>query len=417
MTGISHKTAEVELREKVSFPPDILVKVLRDLISLRGVSECVVLSTCNRTEFYTVFCEPVKKVRKTIEEYILSITGQNPSIFNSFYHLQGIEVIEHLFMVTCGLDSMILGEPQIFGQVKTAYSIACDNKCTGSALNRLFHHAFKVGKLIRNTTSVGEGAVSVSYAAVELARKVFGNLNGRSVLLVGAGKIGELCARQLVNSGVERLYISNRTPLRATDLAGKLAGEAIPFSEIPGMSSVVDIIITSVASCKPVIDTGDFMPFMKKRTGEPLVLIDLGVPRNIEPDASDTGSIVLYNIDDLENVIFGNRDKRRSEAEKAKKLIRNEVKEFHSWLSERNVIPVIQNLRERCESIRLAELKKVKNRMDSEAFYTLDLVTRRIVRKILHNPTITMRAAASDRSRERLLKSVHELFIKEKDDQ
>ncbi|MCE5249839.1 glutamyl-tRNA reductase [bacterium] len=416
MTGISHKTAEVELREKVSISPDSLGAVLKGLKSIRGVSECVVLSTCNRTELYTVLSEPVKKVRGLIERYILSVTGQEPSMLDRFYRFQGMEVVEHLFMVTCGLDSMIIGEPQIFGQVKNAYSAACDHLCTGPVFNRLFHHTFRVGKLARNTTSIGEGAVSVSYAAVELARKVFGTLDGRSVLLVGAGKIGELCARQLVNSGVERLYVSNRTALRAADLAGRVAGETIPFDKIAPMSSSVDIILSSVASCSPVMKTSDFLTYMQARKNSPLFIIDLGVPRNVEPDASDTDRIVLYNIDDLEDVIFGNRDKRKSEAEKAKKLIVKEVEEFRSWLSERTVIPVIQRLRERCESIRQEELDKVRNRINPEAFKTLDLVTRRVVRKILHNPTITMRAAASESSRERLVNSVRELFIDEKNE-
>ncbi|MFC1509045.1 glutamyl-tRNA reductase [Candidatus Omnitrophota bacterium] len=411
LTGISHKTADVELREKVSFSPDKIADALSGVRSIRGVSECVILSTCNRTELYTVLTKPSEKLFGAIEQFIQEFSGVGEDISGFFYRFHDSDVIEHLFRVCCGLDSMILGEPQIFGQVKNAYSAAIDYKCTGTATNRLFHHAFQVGKLIRNSTSIGKGAVSISYAAVELARKIFCNLDGLSALLVGTGKIGEICARQLIKSGIEHLYIANRTSFRAEDLADKLAVKTIPFETIPEMGNRADIIITSVASDKPILKTSDFLSPAVNRKGARIVIIDLGVPRNIESDTPGTESIVLYNIDDLEEVVYDNRDKRKSEVKKAEKLIREEVDDYCIWLVERDVIPVITSLRKTCEKIRKTELKKIKNRIDAETYETLDLLTERIVRKLLHNPTITIRAAASNSSRKRLIETVKELFI------
>jgi glutamyl-tRNA reductase len=306
---------------------------------------------------------------------------------------------------------MIIGEPQIFGQVKTAYSLAADQQTTGPAVNRLFHNAFKVGKMVRNTTSVGEGAVSVSFAAVELARKIFGDLNGRSVLLVGAGKTGELCARGLFDSGVKNLYIANRTPARASDLAERLTGEVIPFERVHEMTGSADIIITSVTSRDPVILREQTAAQLVKRNGKPLFFIDLGVPRNIESGISHLEGVHVYDIDDLQDVILDNQDRRRMEAERADEIIRQEAEEFCAWLSEREVAPVIRDLHDRCESIRMDELDRIKNRVDPETYEIVDLVTRRIVRKILHNPTVAMRTSENGGSPERLLDTIRELFI------
>ncbi|MBN1294393.1 MAG: glutamyl-tRNA reductase [Candidatus Latescibacteria bacterium] len=412
LTGISHKTAEVEVREKVSFSSDIIGDVLKGIHAIEGVNECVVLSTCNRTEIYTVSSKPEKDIHKQIVDFILNFTGQNETLVNHFYYLRGANVFEHLFKVASGLDSMILGEPQIFGQVKNAYSTACDFKCTGPATNRLFHHAFKVGKIIRHKTSVGEGAVSVSYAAVELARKTFVSLEGLSVLLIGAGKIGELCAIRLVKSGINNLYISNRTDFKAVDLADRLSVKTIPFEDLTSSLSGIDIVISSVAACKPILKTSEII----QRSPKPLFVIDLGVPRNIEPDITADSHILLYNIDDLEDVIYGNRDKRKNEARTAEKIILEEVDNFRTWLLEREVIPVIQNLRKEWEKIRLQELDKAKNTISPEAFDTLDMVSRRMIRKILHNPIINVRAAASDNSCEHLLEVIDEVFLKKKNE-
>jgi glutamyl-tRNA reductase len=413
LVGISCKTAPVEIREKFSFDSERLSAVLKELHPLKGIRECVAISTCNRTEIYATLKEPFAHAQQEITEYFTALSGIEDDISRYIYTKEGAQVIEHLFRVVSGIDSMIVGEPQIFGQVKNSYSTACDIGTTGTTINRLFHHAFQVGKLIRNTTSVGEGAVSVSFAAVELARKLFGSLDGRTVLLIGAGKTGELCLKSLADSGIKKIYISNRTPARASDLADRLSGEVVPFKSILDFCETVDIIITSVSSRKPILTLDELAPRLERRNGKPLILIDLGVPRNIETAVTDCTEAHLYNIDDLEDVILGNRDKRRMEVERAEELIGKEVNNFCCWLAEREVVPVIQDLHKKCESIRREEMERIRNRVSAETFDALDLVTRRIVRKILHHPTVAMRCSESGEIREQLLKSVRELFIGE----
>ena len=410
LTGLSHKTADVEIREKLSFSPEKSVVILKGICSITSVTECVVLSTCTRTEIYAVLDDDGENVQQAIERFIIETSGADDSISSFFYRYTGKEVIEHLFRVSCGLDSMVLGEPQIFGQVKEAYSAACDHNCTGPALNRLFHHAFQVGKLIRNATSIGRGTISVSVVAVELAKKTLGSLKGRSALLIGAGKIGEFCSKQLVKSGLKHLYISNRTARRASELAKKMSAETIPFEQVIARGAEVDILMTSVTSDRPIFSASDFFSPSGSRK-KPLLLIDLGVPRNIRADTS-CSTVTVYNIDDLEHVVLDNLGRRKNEVKKAEAIIREEVEEYRGWLVERDVIPVIRGLRKQCETIRLEELEKLRNRIEPETFEKLDLLTRRIVRKLLHNPTIAMREAASDKSRERLIESVRELFIR-----
>ncbi|MFC1541945.1 glutamyl-tRNA reductase [Candidatus Latescibacterota bacterium] len=415
MIGISHKTAPIEKREKFSFNTDTLSVALDDLKRKCGIRNCVILSTCNRTEIYAYISKSHDKVRENINTYILEKTGERKEYLEFFYFLEGTDVIGHLFEVASGLDSMIVGEPEIFGQVKYAYSVAYKNNCTNTALNRLFHHTFQVGKQIRNCTSIGEGAVSLSSSAVILAQKIFGSLRDRSVLLVGTGKIGKLCAKQLRDTGIDTLYISNRTGENAFILAKELSGEVVPYEEIENIFVKADIIITSIASPEPLITKNQMKHHMAERTGKPLYLIDLGVPRNIEPETAEIKNIHLFNIDNLENITSGNLEKRKSEAEKAKKIIKKEVDEYCTWINEREVMPAIQNLHNKCEDIRADEIEKIKNRVSPETYAAIDRITKRIVKKILHKPTVTMRVSESGETRERLIESINELFIDDSD--
>ena len=411
LIGISHKTAPVEVRETVSLDEAAVCTMLTSAGETPGVAERVILSTCNRTEIYCAVSGDWEKTSAAIINGLLNVSGAPVDVRSSFYCLDGDDVIEHLFKVVAGLDSMILGEPQIFGQVKNAYSLACDIQATGPTINRLFHHAFRVGKLIRNLTSIGEGAVSVSFAAVKLAKGIFGDLTGRSVLLVGAGKMSELCAQNLADYGVEKLTITNRTIDRAETLARKLGGQAVPFADLESTIPHVDILITSVAAKEPVIRAETLRNKSGPAGNAPLFIIDLGVPRNVDPGIKDIDGVFLYNIDDLEGIALENIDHRKSEAEKAESLIEREVEEFRMWLSGRHVIPVIRTLHARCENIRLNEIEKIRHRISGETFEALDIVTRRIVRKILHNPVIAMRAAESAAHRERLVSSIRDLFM------
>ena len=413
LTGISYKTAPVEIREHFSFSADRIPGLLHDISEIDGISECVAISTCNRTEIYMLTDKPQDEVERRIGEYILSVSGMDGDFLEHFYTYRGREVVDHLFHVTGGLDSMIIGETQILGQVKTSYALACDNGKTGSVFNRLFHLAFQVRKQIRNKTLIGKGVVSVSSAAVLLAKDVFGCLKDKRVLLVGTGKIGTLCAKQLIDSGVSELFITNRTYEHAEELAGELSGDVIPFEKMPEMFDKVDIIITSVTSSVPIITKENLAIHRSSRTGAPLTLIDMGVPRNIDPGVADIENIHLFNIDDLEDVTMGNRDKRKIEAGKAKAIIAQKLEEFFAWLKEREIIPAISRLRKNCENIRLEELKKINNTVTEDTFNTIDMVTRRIVRKILHNPTITVRTTESCEDRKRLIDTINELFISE----
>jgi len=411
LIGLSYKTAPVEIREKLSFDFERLPSILSDIYNLEGVRECVVLSTCNRTEIYVTLEDSF--TIKRAEEYLVSLSGCDSGISKYFYTKDGEKVIEHLFRVISGLDSMILGEAQIFGQVKNAYSLACDAKTTGTIVNRLFHHAFRVGKHIRNITSFGHGSVSVSNTAVAFAQNLLGSLKNRSVLLVGAGKIGELCVSRLAVSGLREVYIANRTPGKASSLALRLSGKAVLFESIYELSEIVDIIITSVSSPFPIITGNKLAPRLLRRNGKPLILIDLGVPRNIDGEISVFKNAHLYNIDDLEDVIIENRGKRRLDVEKAEEYIICETHNFCRWIREREVVPAIQNLRDKCEEIRREEMERILHRVSPETYNVIDLVTRRLVRKILHHPTVAIRSSESGMDRERLMQSLRELFIEE----
>jgi glutamyl-tRNA reductase len=412
LVGISHKTAPIDIRERFSFTKTEIPAVLADLTRIDGIAEIVVLSTCNRTEFYLLVNEPIMNVQKHLEEYIIDRIGMGTDFLAHFYRIQGKDVIKHLFNVTCGLDSIILGETQIFGQVKDAYAITCDNGCTGPVFNRLFHMAFQIGKKIRSETSIGEGIVSVSSAAVMMAQNVFGNLARKRALLVGTGKIGKLCAKQLIDSGIGELFITNRTIEHAIDLASELNGQMIPFDRMVDIFGTMDIIVTSVASPRPII-TSEFFISIPQEGDKPIALIDLGVPRNIDPDISRRGNIHLFNIDDLEVVTIGNHNRRKNEVKKVTQIVEQKAGEYFEWLTEQEVIPAIYNLRRKCEAIRQGELKRIDSRVNAETLQVVDIVTRRIIQKILHNPTVTMRAAWSVEKRKRLLKSIEELFINE----
>ncbi len=411
LIGISHKTASIENREKFSFTCESIPDFLQDLKKKCGINSSVILSTCNRTEIYAYVEKPHDEVRQNVDTCILEKTGEKKPYLKYFYVLEGMDVIRHLFEVASGLDSMIIGEPEIFGQVKNAYAVALEHNFTNAAINRLFHHAFQVGKHIRHNTAIGEGAVSLSSSAVMLAQKLFGSLGNRSALLIGTGKIGKLCAKQLRDAGIESLYISNRTKKHALSLAKELSGNIVPFEYMDEKIETVDIIISSIITPEPLITKESMESHMATRKGKPLYLIDLGVPRNIDPRTAQIENIHLFNIDSLESITSDNLDKRKKEADKAQDIINKEVDEYITWMKEREVIPAIQDLHGRCEDIRIAELEKLKNRVSPETFQAIDRVTQRIVRKILHKPTITVRCSESEDTRSRLISSLNELFI------
>jgi len=413
LLGISNATAEVEIREQFSYEKNEINAALKKLSAVVGVSECVLVSTCNRTELYVYLEEDDAAMRGNVDRFLKDHSLTGDAYDSCLYRMDGMDVVEHLFSVVCGLKSLILGENQIFGQIKDSFALACENATTGAVLNRLFHQAFQVGKQVRSETSINEGAVSVGSAAVLLARDLYCSLENLSVLLLGAGKIGRLCAKQLTDSGVGSLYVANRTVARAQDLASELGGNALSFDAMHDMLDTVDIIITSVSSKTPMITKAMLKDSRATVNMRPLTLIDLGVPRNIDENVGELHSVNLYNIDDLKGVTSENMDRRMLEAEKAVVIIGSHIDQFNSWMSHRAAVPVINSLRSACESIRKSEMEKLTHKITPETYKALDMISRRIVKKILHNPMVTVREANCQEHRDRLLDTMNELFLPE----
>jgi glutamyl-tRNA reductase len=416
LAGLSHRSAPVEVREQIAFEEGAYAEVLATLTALPGVAECVCISTCNRTEFYCVVTGDPDVCGTAVISFLAE---RGNGYFDPDVHCYlkiDESAITHLFRVVAGLDSMVLGEPQIFGQVKTAYTIAAKVKSTGPVSNRLFHHAFRVGKTIRHETGIGEGTVSVGAAAVSLATDVLGGLAGRSVILAGAGKVAELCAKRLVDAGVTHLAVANRTPERSQELADSLNGTTIPFETLAEHCADADILITSVGAQEPILDREDLTDALAGRTGDPLVIVDLGVPRNVAVEVGELDMVRLYNIDALEGYTLENIDRRQMEAEKAEALVAEETAVFSDWHEKRHMAPVIRELHDSCETLRRDELERVRNRIDDDTFALLESVSHRIIRKLLHNPVITMQGASTEVERKKLAESIRELFIPKADD-
>ncbi len=413
LIGISYKTAPVKVRERFSFSAEAIPKVLARIRTIHGVDECVVISTCNRTEIYTVVKHDFDNFLDTMYRFINTTTGLDQGCTQNFYTMRGNPAVEHLFNVACGFDSMVIGETQIFRQVKDCYALACSNGSTSTILNRLFHSAFRVGKLVRSKTSVSEGAVSVGSAVSLLARKVFGGLNGKKVLLIGAGKMGKLCAKHLSESGIETLYVINRTIEKARDITEEFPGIVLPFDKLQETIGRVDVVISSITSRRSII-TKDFVQKLTgNRGGAVLTFIDLGVPRNIDTEVTEIDGVRLFNIDDIQDVTSVNHDKRMQEKEKAASIIEEKAEEFCDWFEEQEVVPALRDLRAKCEEIRRSELRKIDGKISSETCDIVELVTHRIVSKILHNPTVNIRMTKSGEMRTQFIESINKLFIME----
>ncbi len=391
LLGTSHKKAEVQFREKIAFAPDSLPDALRSLVGLPGVDEGLILSTCNRTEIYVVSssgAEIYQNLRKFLEKH----TGVNLSAdLEFFYREAGKDAIHHLFQVASGLDSMILGEPQILGQLKDAFRQSAELGTAGVILHRLLHTSFTAGKRVRSETALGAGAVSVAYAAVELAQKIFKDLSRHTVLLVGAGETGELTARHFREKGVGKLFITNRTFDKAQTLAEELTGTAIPFDEMRTILPRADIIVGAASAPNFLIRRDDVEKIVPLRSGRPLFMIDIGVPRDFDPDINELEMVFLHDIDALEQIIQKNLEKRRLEIPRAEKIIEEEIQNYLEWKRGLQVTPTIISLRQKLDLVRKAELDKNKNRLTDEELKKVDMISRAILNKILHMPTTNLK--------------------------
>lgn len=392
--GVNHKTAPVEIREQLAFSSDGTLP-LQELLAATGASEGCILSTCNRVEIITV-CKDAEGAPGALRRFLFGRTALNEDEAAKYSYLhQGAEAITHLFRVGASLDSMIVGEPQILGQLKQAYKIASEENCTGAILNRFLHKSFSVAKRIRTETSIGSSAVSISYAAVEMAKKIFGDLQGKVVMLVGAGEMAELAAEHLLNQGVRQVVVVNRTIERAVKLARQFNGKAAGFDELLTQLEDIDILISSTGAPGLVLKKDDVKPVMKQRHNRPLFLIDIAVPRDLDPELNKLDNVYLYDIDDLQQVVEVNKAERDKEAARGENIVAEEAMKFRLWLEGMEVSPTIAELRSKADAICLAELARTFANLEDlspKGRISIEKMAGAIVSKMLHDPIRYLKA-------------------------
>lgn len=397
--GLSHRTAPVEVREKLALDAHALSHVCQRIREVPGITEGMLLSTCNRVEAMALVDEGVRGDRALIDFLRATSGGAVPPDEKYFYSLHGRESIRHLFRVAASLDSMVVGEPQILGQLKGAYATAREAGALRGALNLVVTRAFSVAKRVRSETGIGESAVSVSFAAVELARRIFGSLKGKRVLIIGAGKMSELAARHLHNAGAENIYVTNRTHQRAVELASIFHGHSFAYEELSRRLQEMDILITSSAAPHFVVTRELMRSVMDARRHKPTFLIDIAVPRNIEPSVHDLDQVFLYDIDDLQKVVDENLKGRAAKADEAEEIVQQEVDKTLARIKARAVAPTIVQLQEQLERIRSTEIDRIRRKLGAltpEQEEALEVLTRGIVNKIAHGPITEIRRHASD---------------------
>jgi glutamyl-tRNA reductase len=391
---MSHRSAPVEVRERVAFPPCAGRSFLRRLKDEGVVSEAVLLSTCNRTEVYSVVEEEGARAR--VLDLLAEDRGvERASLEQDTYWLTDAEAVRHLYRVASSLDSMVVGEGQILGQVREAYRAATEEHCAGQILNRLFHTSLRVGKKIRSETGIGDSPLSVPRVAVKLAEEVFGDLAGRRALVLGAGDMSELVVKHLKDRGVADLLIANRTPERARLLAERVGGRAVAFDALTAELPEVDVVVSSTGSGEWVVQSETVAGALEARS-EPLFFIDIAVPRDVDPVVQTLGSVYLYDIDDLQAVVERNAEGRQDAAEEGEAMISPAVLEFTGWLSTLHVVPLIQELRNGAEQIRRHELARALDRMElsPEEAASVERMSHSLVNKLLHGPIQEIKARA-----------------------
>jgi glutamyl-tRNA reductase len=413
VTGVSHKTAPVEVRERLAFAEIALPAALRDLASRDGVHEVMLLSTCNRVEIALTADDAIDPLA-TVNSFLRDARGLAPETLGPcLYRHEGKDAIHHLFRVAASLDSMVVGEPQILGQLKSAYAHAKANDCLNGLLENVVTHAFGVAKRVRSETGIGQMAVSVSYAAVELARKIFGSLNERTVMIVGSGKMSELAARHLRRSGAAHIFVTNRTYERAQELALLFQGTPIEYNRFLGILPEVDILITSSGAPHHILNKDEMQRVIGARRNKPMFLIDIAVPRNIEPSVNEIDNVFLYDIDDLQEVVNANLRERIKEAERAEELVVQEVDRMMARLKVQEVAPTIVSLQEQLEHIRAAEIERMRRKLGPltpEQEEALDGLTRGIVNKIAHGPISELRRQAGRPEGGHIVDAIRQVF-------
>jgi len=407
--GINHNTAPLAVREKLVFSTEILKPALLELVNIAQIDEAAILSTCNRTELY---CGIRPNEQTAIIDWIAKNRKLDPDEFRPYlYTHQEDNSIRHMFRVACGLDSMILGEPQILGQMKFAYQSACEAGTLGKHLGKLFQSTFTTAKKVRTDTAIGSSPVSVAFAAVRLAEQIFDDMQELTALLVGAGETVELTARHLHQKNIRKLIIANRTPEKAQNLASQFNGFAISLPSIPSHLAETDIVVTSTASPFPILGKGLVESAIKARKHKPILMIDLAVPRDIEPEVEQLHDVYLYTVDDLKNTVEENLKSRRQAAEQAEEIIDTQVQHFLSWLRAENSISTIQDFRSRAENTRDAALNVALSALESgkDPEEILRLLAHRLTNKLIHTPSVQIKKAGID-ERHDILAAARALF-------
>ena len=410
LTGVNHRSAPLEVRERFAIPEARLPEAIRRLAQYPGIEEALIVSTCNRVEFLTRTTNGTADLTGFLSEYF----SAPPDEFRGYlYEYREMEAVRHIFRVAASLDSMVVGEPQILGQVKEAYAVARAVGTISSQLDTLLTRAFAVAKRVRSETTVGTSAVSVASVAVDLAKKIFGSLQGRTVFLVGAGKMSEIAARHLLAHGVGSLLIANRTPDRAVQLAQKFHGQAVPFEQLYELAGKADIVITSTGAPHSLFCKEHVERFLHQRRNKPMFFIDIAVPRDVDPAVNDLDGIFVYDIDDLQAVVNANLADRSEEARRAEALIDEEVERFLARLQTADVVPTIVSLQEHLETIRQAEIDRVRGRLGSlsaEQEMAIEALSRGIINKIMHTPIVTLKSAAREGQGTTIIDVVRRLF-------
>jgi glutamyl-tRNA reductase len=413
LVGVTHRTAPVDLRERLDFASRDLGAAVEALGARTAMAESVVLSTCNRSEVY-VAAPNLDAAREDLLSFLAEYHHVPRSAFlpHLFERLDA-EAAHHLFRVASGLDSLVVGEPQILGQVKDAWSTANERRAAGPLLNKLFHASFAVGKRVRTETALGEGAVSVSFAAVQLARKIFGRLDGRRVLVIGAGEMGKLTAQHLRTAGVAEIVITSRTYAHAEALAEAVNGTSAPWEELMIELAPADIVITATGSQQPILTRAHIESVMRRGRRGPLFIIDIAVPRDVDPAAAEIEQVFLYNVDDLQSVVRENLSRRTSEIQHAEAIVAEDVARFMTWHRSRGAIPTVVALRQRFDTIRRAELQRLEGKLSGlppEARARVDEITRLIIEKLLVEPTEQLKALPDEETQASYTEAVNRLF-------
>jgi len=406
--GLNHSTAPVEIREQVIYTGDDVARALAAVVALDGVREAVVLSTCNRTEFYI---DADNGGASELENWLISDQGLGSEAATALLALDGDNAIQHLFRVACGLESLVLGEPQILGQLKDAFRDAEGHETVGPSLTRLFHHTFSVAKKVRTDTEIGSSPVSVAYAAVNLANQFFSGFGQHTAILIGAGVTIELVAKHLIGKGIGRLFVANRDVARAQALAGEVGGYALPLSELDGTLEEADILISSTASPNIVVTQEQMIKAVKARKRRPIFAVDIAVPRDLDPKISELNDVYLYTIDDLDKVILDGQSNREAAVGDANRILDVETRRYLEIQRSKVVAPVITALRDHGDSVRDEVLQQGLRRLrkGSDHNEVLEYVTGSLLKKLLHQPSVRLREAGEEADEE-FIAMARELF-------